>query len=69
MAFVENSVVSEITSLPLENAIQVKWVNTIEKDGEVISTKHHYRLFSAEQKAEFLAEVEGAQAYVTAAGW
>ena len=69
MVLTENSIVTEITTLPLENIIQVKWRNTIEKDGEVISSKDHYRLFGPGQQAEFEAEVEGAAAYVGLVNW
>ena len=69
MAFTETSVIAEITTLPLENTIQVKWRNTIEKDGEVISSKDHYRLFGPGQQTEFEAEVDGAAAYVGLVNW
>ena len=69
MALTENSIITEITTLPLENTIQVKWRNTIEKDGEVISAKDHYRLFGPGQQAEFEAEVEGAESYVGLIDW
>ncbi len=69
MAITETSTITEITALPLENNIQVKWRNTIEKDDEVISSKDHYKLFSKNQSAEFAAEVEGADAYMAALGW
>lgn len=69
MAITETSTIAEITTLPLENKIQVKWRNTVEKDGEVISAKDHYRLFGPTQQAEFLAEVEGAENYVGLIQW
>lgn len=69
MALTESSVITEITTLPLENNVQVKWRNTIEKDGVVVSVKDHYRVYSADQKADFLAEVEGAASYIAALGW
>lgn len=69
MALTETRTITEITSLPLENNIQVKWRYAIEKDGEVISTKDHYKLFTADQKADFLNEVENGQQFVTAMGW
>lgn len=69
MAFTETSVIAEITVLPAEATAQVKWRNTIEKDGEVISSKDHYKLYPESQKSEFLAEVEGAESYIAALGW
>ncbi len=69
MALTETSTIVEIATLPIENAIQVKWRNTIEKDGEVISAKDHYKLYGADQKAEFEAEVESADQYVNLITW
>ena len=69
MAITKNSVVKEVTTLPLEGNIQVGWLNTVEEDGEVLSSKMHYRLFGQDQSAEFAAEVEGAASYMTAMGW
>ena len=69
MSFTESSTIAEITTLPLENSIQVKWRNTIEKDGELISAKDHYRVYTSEQQAEFEAEVEGAAQYVNLITW
>lgn len=69
MAIVENSVIAEITRLPLEGNIQVKWRNTIEKDGVVIASTDHYKLYSAATKSDFLAEVPGAENDVVAMGW
>ena len=69
MALAESSTIIEITTLPQESAMQVKWRNTIEKDGEVVSAKDHYKLYTSDQKADFLAEVDGAESYITALGW
>lgn len=49
--------------------INVKWLNRIVEDGEVISSIPHRCCYSIEQKEQFLAEVEGAAGYVAAAGW
>ena len=69
MAITENSVIVEITALPLEGNIQVKWRNTIEKDGEVLSSKDHYKLFGQADAEAFATEVEGAASYMAAMGW
>ena len=69
MALIETSTITEITTLPLENTIQVKWRNTIEKDGEVISAKDHYKLYDQSKQAEFVAEVENAAQYVNLITW
>lgn len=69
MAYTETTTIAEITVLPDESTAQVRWRNTIEKDGEIISAKDHYKLFTADQKSDFLAEVEGAENYLSALGW
>jgi hypothetical protein len=69
MALTETNAVTEVTILPLENNIQVKWRSTVLKDDEVIAERDHYKLFGPEKYAEFLAEVEGAEAYISALGW
>lgn len=69
MTFVENTVITEIAVLPRENTIQVKWRNTIEKDGEIINAKDHYRLYGPGQQEEFESEVEGAENYVNQINW
>ena len=67
--FEETKTVVEFTVLPAESAMQVKWRIQVTKDGEVISSKDHYKIYTAEQKDEFLAEVEGAEGYVAIMGW
>lgn len=69
MALTEQKVLAEINCLQQANAIQVRWDNQILRDGEVISSVPHRKAYSVDQKTEFLAEVEGAEAYVTAMGW
>ena len=68
--FEEISAITEITALPLENNIQVKWRNTVTKDGEVISAKDHYRLYPSDQKDQFITDVgTDADKYIAAIGW
>ena len=67
--FEETQTVVELTQLPAENTMQVKWRIQVTKDAEVISSKDHYKLYTADQKDDFLAEVEGAEAYVELMGW
>jgi hypothetical protein len=69
MALTEEKVLSEVTLLPQANAINVRWYNIIKRDGQVISKTPHRKAYSSDQKSEFLAEVEGAAAFVTAIGW
>lgn len=56
--FEETSVITEIILLPLENGAQVKWRNTVTKDGEIISVKDHYKIFGPDARDEFLAKIQ-----------
>ena len=47
------------------NTAEVSWVEV----DEVKETQVKCQNYSADQKAEFLVEVEGAEAYVVAMGW
>lgn len=69
MALTETNVVAEITVLPLENNVQVKWRNTIKLDDQVIAERDHYKLFGPAQYHDFLEEVEGAENYIKILGW
>jgi len=69
MAFTEQTILNQITVLPAQSAIQVQWANQVLRDNEVISETYHRKAYMKEQQAEFEAEVTGAAAYVTAAGW
>ena len=67
--FEETKTVVELTQLPAENTMQVKWRIQVTKDAEVISSKDHYKIYTSDQKDELLAEVEGAEGYVAIIGW
>jgi hypothetical protein len=54
--------ITEYTVLPLENAIQIKSVDDV-------SGAAHYKIYTQDQKADFLAEVDGAESYALAMGW
>jgi hypothetical protein len=69
MALTESRVISQITTLPQANAINVQWSNIIFRDDVEISKTYERRSYGVDQKAEFLAEVEGAEKYITAMGW
>ncbi len=53
------------------NTIEAQWVEPqLDVDGNPVSfVSCRCENFSADQKAEFLAEVEGGQAYADAMGW
>ena len=69
MALTEQRVISQVTVLPEAQAINVRWADQILRDGVVISEQYVRKAYGIENKAEFEAEVEGAAAYVDAAGW
>ncbi len=69
MALTESKVLAHVGLNIPANTIEVRWDNIIWRDEEVISRVPHRKAYSADQKAEFLAEVEGGAAYVQAMGW
>lgn len=69
MALTEKTVLSQVTVLPEQGAVNVRWDTIIERDGVEISRQPHRKAYAAEQKDEFLAEVEGAASYIAALGW
>ena len=69
MALTESKVLAAINLNLTAGTIEVRWDNLIERDGEIISRVPHRKAYSASQKAEFEAEVEGAASYVQAMGW
>lgn len=69
MALTESTVLAQVNLNLTANAIEVRWDNIIERDGNQISRVPHRKAYSADQKSEFLAEVEGGQQYVDAIGW
>lgn len=69
MSLIEQRVLKQISVLPLSKTIDAQWEDQIIKDGDVISKQYHRKAYSEKQKDEFLAEVEGAAFYITAAGW
>ena len=69
MALTEQTIIKQVTVKPTQKAIEVQWADQILRDGEVISETYNRKAYGQEQQAEFEAEVAGAAAYVTAAGW
>ena len=67
--FTESKIIKQITVLPASNAIQVQWANVVKKNDVVISETYERSSYTEERKDDFLAEVEGAAAYVAAVGW
>lgn len=70
MSLTERRILSQVTALPAEDAINVQWLDQVLRDGEVIASTPHRKAYSRDQLAEFLAEVEeGGAAYAAAMGW
>lgn len=70
MALTEQRILKQVTMLPQSNAVNVQWANQIIRDGtELVSETYERKAYGPEQKADFLAEVDGAAAYVSAMGW
>lgn len=70
MALTEQRILNQVTLLPQSNSINVQWSNQVIRDGyEVISETYERKAYGQDQKAQFIAEVEGGIAYATAMGW
>jgi len=69
MALTEEKVLASVEVCIEASTINVKWLNRIKRDGEVISEVPHRCAYSQSQKEQFVAEVEGGSAYVAAVGW
>ena len=69
MALTEQRILNQVTTLPQQGAVNVQWADQILRDGEVISSTYHRKAYGELNKAEFLAEVEGAENYIGALGW
>lgn len=69
MALTESTILKSVTVRQDVSTIEVCWVNQILRDGEVVSETPHRKAYSEDQRTEFEAEVEGAAAYLAAAGW
>ena len=65
----EERVLGSVQILPQQSAVNVEWHDLIKRDGEVISKTNHNKAYTADQRAEFEAEVEGAASYISALGW
>ena len=69
MALTEQRILSQVTTLPAQSAVNVQWSNQILRDDEVISQTYERKAYTADQKDAFLAEVEGAESYIAVLGW
>lgn len=69
MALTEQRILNQVTVLPNANSINVQWADQILRDGKVFSEQYHRKAYGADQKSEFLAEVEGAENYANLIQW
>jgi hypothetical protein len=69
MSLSESTILASVNINVSANTIEVRWDNIIQRGDEVISRVPHRKAYTPDQKEDFLAEVEGAEAYITAAGW
>jgi hypothetical protein len=69
MALTENKILKQVSILPNQSAVNVQWSNQILRDGELVTETFERKAYTQDQKAEFLAEVEGAENYIAALGW
>lgn len=69
MAIIEKKIINQVVILPSQNAINVQWVNQVIKDDVLIAQTYHRCAYAEENKAAFLAEVEGAQSYLALVNW
>lgn len=74
MALSEDRILSQVTVLPQQSAVNVQWLDRVlrtAEDGsvEVIAATPFRKAYTADQKEEFLTEVEGAAGYVATLGW
>ncbi len=69
MALTEQKVLKQVTVLAQQSAANVQWANQILRDGEVITETYERKAYTQDQKADFLAEVEGAAGYIPILGW
>lgn len=70
MALTEQRILKQVTMLPQSNTINIQWANQVIRDGsELVSETYERKAYSQDQKADFIAEVSGGQAYADAMGW
>jgi sulfur carrier protein ThiS len=69
MALTEQRILKSITVLAEQSAVNAQWADQILRDDAVVAETFHRKAYTAEQYHEFLAEVEGAEAYIAVLGW
>lgn len=64
----EVKVLTSVEVLPHAPAINVRWDKQVLRDGEVIVSEPHRCAYGRYDRAQFLADVQGGEAYADAAG-
>ena len=69
MALTEQRSLKSVQVLSQQSAVNVQWASQIWRGNELVTETYERKAYTADQKDDFLAEVEGAEAYVTVLGW
>ena len=69
MSFVEKTELVEVNHLIPTEELQVKWRWSVLLNEQVISAQDRYRVYNPSQRADFEAEVVGAEKYVHLIEW
>ena len=71
MALTEQKTLASVNHTIIGNTMEVKWMNEILRDGEVISRIPHRCSYQVEQKDQFIADLGATVAapYIAMAGW
>ena len=70
MALSEQKVLYSVTHNVVTNSFEVKWLNEILRDGEVISSTPHRASYSIDQKGNMSLDLGvDAEKYFVLAGW
>lgn len=69
MSLTETKVLSQISVLPEDSTVNVKWDVVIKRGDEEVLRTPHRKAYSKDQKEEFVQEVPGASKYLDILGW
>lgn len=58
-----------IVAIEENKVAEVLWVDQVLRDEKIIAESNHRCAYSVDNKEQFLAEVEGAELYMTILGW
>lgn len=59
MAIIEQTRIRSIEVLPLDNAVNISWLQTFTNDDGIVVSENYFRkAYGADQRAEFLEEVK-----------